>query len=188
MNPDFRFTSRKFAGEPSISFCPNEKENSSLIISIGDAFLDMKTMSMAVTRLLLVDENTDVLILINSPGGNVATMRTLLSAMAACKAKITTHITGIAASCGAITWLYGDTLTMSESARVMFHGSSHHGVSGNTVQLAESLEAHAQLMKELMQPALDKNILTEAEFTEMVENKTDIYLSKSDLQQKGALK
>lgn len=187
MNDTFRFMPRKFAGEASLSTYLDDDKQAHLIVSVRDAFLDPKALTMATSRLLLANEDTQVKMLINSIGGNVYAMRQLVSAMHACKAKINTHVTGIAASCGAMTWLNGDTLTMSPVARVMFHGSSMMGLRGNTVELAETLEGQVKVLDGILRPAIAKNILTEEEYENMLQGKSDIYLTYQDLAKKGAL-
>jgi ATP-dependent protease ClpP protease subunit len=187
MNDSFRFRPRTFSGEASISSYTTDDKDSRIIISIRDAFLDPKTLSAATTRLLMADKDAQILMLINSVGGNVYALRQILAAMEVCEAKITTHVTGIAASCGAMLWLYGDELTMSPLARVMFHGSSMMGITGNTVQLAETLEKQVEVLNNMLHPAITKNILTEEEYDNMVNGKSDIYLTYQELKAKGVV-
>lgn len=186
MNDTFRFIPRQYCGAPSISFSSTEGKDKT-IISIRDAFMNPKTMVTAVTRLMTAGADDKVIILINSFGGDVSALRQLLAAMHACKATIETHVTGIAASCGAMAWLYGDTLSMSESALVMFHGSSNFGISGNTMEIAEQMGLLVENMREILKPTIEKGILTEEEFTNMLEGKSDIFLSHADLNAKGVL-
>lgn len=178
---------RAFHGAPSRSSTVRPDGSRYVVISIRDAFLDPKTMASTNQMLLELSEKDDVKIIINSPGGDTSALSLLLSAMKACKATITTHCTGIAASCGAVAWMYGDKRTCSKMGRVMFHGTSTMGAAGNSKELIESLEDRLDTFIELLRPAIEWNILTEEEFDEMINKKSDIYLTYDVLKERGAL-
>ena len=84
------------------------------------------------------DPNKEILMYINSPGGEVSSGLALYDVMKAIKCPIRTICTGIAASMGAVLFVSGDTRQMLQHARVMIHDPLiAGGVGGSALQLQE---------------------------------------------------
>jgi ATP-dependent protease ClpP protease subunit len=171
-----------FCGEPSIS-----SSDTKLVIAVRDALLNPKTVAGVVMRLVHVDPTTDVTMLINSPGGDTRTMCALLAGMHACPAKIHTRITGVAASAMAIVWAHGHTLSMAKHARVMFHGTSTGGATGNTVELREVIDAQLDIYTSMFKTVIAKNIMTAEEVEHMFQRKQDMFFTYEQLKARGVV-
>jgi len=62
-----------------------------------------------------------IYVIINSNGGSVRALRTIISALKVSTCKIVTITTGIALSCGAILFLQGDERIMLPDSELAFH-------------------------------------------------------------------
>lgn len=185
MNPTLKISPKCVKGQASVSTCEREGSSNDILISIRDTFVNPKAYHQAIVQLLDAKEQDDVTIYICSPGGSIAAALQLLSAMKCCKAKITTVATGIAASCGAFVFAHGDVLKMGPAAKVMFHGSSVSSVGGNTVMVGEELQALTKKVGEIIRPAVDKGLITQEEYENMLEKKSDIFLGYNELLERG---
>lgn len=178
-------TKKQFNGQFSVI---TEIPEYAYCITADDAFLDGRGMINACEALNRAKEGDKILILINSPGGSVATLNLLLSAMKRSKAEITTRVTGYACSCGFMLWVSGDVIEAAPGSYVMAHGSSNSGMSGKTELLEEYTSATNALVAKLLQIGMDKNILTSDEFVSATKKKQDIYITYNELIKRGVKK
>ena len=115
-------------------------------------------------------------ILIQSPGGSVPTLMNIIEAMKTSKAKTKAIVYGMAASCGALLWLWSDEQEMLPGTGVMFH-STGQMMMGKSLDIIDDASATVEYVKAIMAPAVEKGYLTEEEFMEMFKLKKDIWIS-----------
>ena len=77
--------------------------------------------------LLEADGETEVQVIINSPGGSVTAGLSMYDAMRKTKMEVTTVVSGMAASMGSILLCAGDKRLATKNARVMIHQPSGGG-------------------------------------------------------------
>lgn len=157
------------------------------IICMKTVFSDPKTMVGAIRTLRSASADDKVTIVINSPGGNVYAVTALLNAIKACEAKIHTHVSGAAFSCGFILFIAGDTMSCSKYGSIMAHGTSHMAGGGNTIAIKEQAGAIESRARALMEPAVTKGILTAEELSDVFDKKLDLYLDHKFLNDRGVL-
>lgn len=121
-------------------------------------------------------ENDEIVININTPGGDVYTTMNLVERMENCKAKVITVASGLVASAGTFLWFYGQERRVNRWARFLFHCSSH-GDFGRSLQIQETATQLVKFMKELGLQMLGAGIITHAEYVAAFENKADVELS-----------
>lgn len=180
-----QYLRRTLIGEPTIS--KNESSEYSLIVNMDDLFSDVATVSRLCDLLIAAKTGDRILVMLNSPGGNVHALNGILAAMAMSPATIITRATGIVASCGFFLWIQGDELEVAENALLMCHGSSNFGVGGNTKSINEYTSFMLDMVRELMQPAIDKGIMTVEECSQAIDKKCDLYFNHKDLTDRGVL-
>ena len=151
---------------------------------IRDVF-DEDATSARDVRQALAEQEGDLTIFINSPGGSVsevAEMATMLDEYRAKGAKITTVCAGVAASAGCVLFLVGDTRETTELSRFMVHRAQivmllkgdinaltreYEAIKGALdsfdSQLISMLEKRLTLSKDEIASALDKETWYNAE-------------------------
>lgn len=133
MRPCFAFTA-KTATKPAVLAIDDE------IGFWGVQAKDFRTQLDAV-------DGDELVVEINSPGGDVFAglgMYNMLRSFSASGKKVTTRITGIAASIASVIFLAGDKREMPENAMVMIHG-----VAGGAWGTVGEIEERAAAMKKV---------------------------------------
>lgn len=133
MRPCFAFTA-KTATKPAVLAIDDE------IGFWGVQAKDFRTQLDAV-------DGDELVVEINSPGGDVFAglgMYNMLRSFSASGKKVTTRVTGIAASIASVIFLAGDKREMPENAMVMIHG-----VAGGAWGTVGEIEERAAAMKKV---------------------------------------
>lgn len=100
--------------------------------------INAESVNEIITQILYLareDEEKEITIYINSPGGQVDSGLALYDVMQAVKCPIRTVCVGIAASMGAILFVAGDKRDILPHARVMIHDPLVGSVSGNALRI-----------------------------------------------------
>jgi ATP-dependent Clp endopeptidase proteolytic subunit ClpP len=176
-----RLMKRKSVNYPTISHHKDEDGKSTWIISIRGIIGGQELYTDVCNILLTASEDDTVIITLNTPGGVVFTGLAIIHAMQKSRATVVTRVIGMAASCGALIWSYGQKLEMCPFSRLMFHASSG-GFMGKTRDQRDYAEVTETLMKSINQRALTKNIITAKQFEDMFEARQDVYLNSKDLE------
>lgn len=122
----------------------------------------------------------DITIHINSPGGNLNSCLSIINAIAASEANITTVVDGEAASAAAMIWLAGHAkLIASKHTMVMLHGASVGYNPSKTADIVNSTQATNKIVEALLDD-LTSDILTETERND-IRKGMDIYLTGADI-------
>lgn len=143
-------------------------------ISIAEPIYEVYPYNDLLHVLITATEKDEVVIYLSSPGGSVSTGMAICNAIFNCRAMVRTVAVGIVASIAAVIWCCGKRKGMTPAATLMFHMPSGFSY-GKTADIQEEAGHIQGYFKELL-PMIAKDILTKEDFTEMVENRKDIFL------------
>lgn len=133
-----------------------------------------------VHALRYAPEGQDITIHINSPGGNLNSCLSIVNAMDASAANITTVVDGEAASAAAMIWLAGhQKMIASRHTVVMLHGASVGYMPSKTSDIDNSNRATNRIVEALLDD-LSEGILTEEERID-IRKGVDIHLTGTDI-------
>lgn len=127
-----------------------------------------------------VTEQDIVNIFITSPGGSVFTGMELVNSIQNSKAQVNTIIAGMAASIAAVIWLAGKERYVLPYSLLMIHGSSHLD-AGKSQIVAERAIAYVKFSQYINSSAVQYGIITEEEFLQFTNDRTDLRIFGSDL-------
>lgn len=146
--------------------------------------INADTASELLKQLLYLEQqsNTEEIILyINSPGGEVISGLAVYDCMRMMKAPIRTICTGTAASMGAILFLAGDNREMLPHTKIMIHDPSFHG---QTATNEKPLEMQKRLQKIMETREILCNIIAERSGSSLEEvfdkTKEDTYFTAKE--------
>jgi ATP-dependent protease ClpP protease subunit len=125
----------------------------------------------------------EVQININSFGGCFHTCIDIISAIKHCKAKVTTNNMGFAFSSGFMIWIHGDILKFSDTASFMAH-MTIQGAYDKSLMLKEKITRSTEVFKYLLEPAIQKNILTEGEVNDIFDRKCDVFILADEMKRR----
>lgn len=100
---------------------------------------DAKNFNTAVLKIANLDSNKPILVFIDSYGGAVDALASMLSVLDTIPNKLITVATGKAMSCGAMLLSHGDLRYVAPHARVMIHEVSA-GAQGNVNDIKNSIQ------------------------------------------------
>jgi ATP-dependent protease ClpP protease subunit len=164
---------------PKLLVQKRENGSSRILAYITDIY-DVADYVQLVNHLDTATEQDEVVLMLNSPGGDVFTGITLVMAMMNTKARTTTMALGDCASCAAFMWSFGKNLIMGKAARLMYHQSSHFD-GGKTTDVRDNANDMLDYLKVLYSYIIQKGLLTEAEYAKMMTEKSDINLTSEDM-------
>lgn len=117
---------------------------------------------------------------INSPGGNLHSCLSIINAIDASDAEITTVVDGEAASAAAMIWLAGhNKVIASKHVLVMLHGASVGYHPSKTSDIVNSTQATNRIVETLLDD-LTEGFLTEEERDD-IRKGVDVYLTGTDI-------
>lgn len=119
-------------------------------------------------------EHDDIVIHINSPGGNLFTAIQFMNAMAESEARITAQVEGACMSAATMILLCCDRYMLSPHAMFMFHNYSGGSV-GKGGEMWENIKFERSWSKKFLHDCYD-NFLTKREIDSMLDGK-DIWLT-----------
>lgn len=119
----------------------------------------------------LPDTINEIDVRINSPGGDVFEGWVIYNRLKQHKAKITTHIDGMAASIASIIMLAGDTIIMGEGAQIMIHNAWTFA-GGNSRELDAVSNRLQEIDQQLISAYAKKTKLSRDEISGYMEKET----------------
>ncbi len=131
-----------------------------------------------------VDETSEVIININSPGGYLNTGAMVASAIENSKAHVTTVATGLCGSAAALIWSSGHTCEFSEFSTFLFHMSSHSACGQPSTAIKQEADLLIGYVNQILLVAKDKKHITEDEYYEISVNGSDIYVTADQMKQR----
>jgi len=133
----------------------------------GEGFT-AKRMSAALRS---IGEDNDVVVNINSPGGDVFESATIYNLLAQHKGNVTVNILGLAASGASVIAMAGDTIKISKIGFLMIH-NAWSIVMGNKKDLREAADALEQFDKAITAAYLTRVSIPENKVGKMMDNET----------------
>lgn len=92
---------------------------------------------------------------INSPGGSVFETKAIIAMLQRHKARIISHIDGLAASCASVIPMISDEIRMPSNAMMMIHNAWTYA-SGNAEQLRKAADDLERINQSMIQYYLDR--------------------------------
>lgn len=131
-----------------------------------------------IIRMLYQATESDMFIFyLSSPGGEVGLATRIASGIRVTKARVITMAAGIVASAACFLWAEGHSRLIVAGSTFMQHMSSHadQGKSTDILHNADALVRYTSNV--LLKRARELNMFTEEEFDEMINKKTDVFVS-----------
>lgn len=119
----------------------------------------------------LTDENEELKVIINSPGGDVQAGQEIYSILKDIKNPVTINVQSIAASAASMIAMAGDTVKMSPVALLMIHNASTC-TSGDYRDMQHTADVLQTVNTAIMQAYIAKTGKTEDELREMMDKET----------------
>ena len=119
----------------------------------------------------LTDENEELKVIINSPGGDVQAGQEIYSILKDVKNHVTVEVQSMAASAASMVAMAGDTVKMSPVALLMIHNASTC-TSGDYRDMQHTADVLQTVNTAIMQAYIAKTGKTEAELREMMDKET----------------
>lgn len=142
-------------------------------VSLRGVFPDPNQIGEQILQLSNLSESYDVvLVTINSPGGDAASLSDILSVLKQYQTCITVGV-GMVASAGFLLWGAGDVRVVKEYTTFMAHRESYiyHGKTAQHTDLSQHWESVGdRMMKELIGPYLTVEELEKSRYTEVFLN------------------
>jgi ATP-dependent Clp protease protease subunit len=144
------------------------------------SIIDSYSAQAIIQQLLSLDRenNDEITMFINSPGGSVYQMFAIIDTMNMIKSPVRTVVVGIAASAAACLASAGKVRLMSPTAQIMIHEASA-GTFGSISEMQESLEQLAK-QNEIMVGMIAKNTKQPLSVIKEAINKKDKYFSAQE--------
>lgn len=133
----------------------------------GDGFT-AKRMSAALRS---IGEDKDVVVNVNSPGGDVFEAATIYNLLAQHKGNVTVNILGLAASAASVIAMAGDTIKISKIGFLMIH-NAWSIVMGNKDDLRAAADTLELFDKSILAAYAGKATIDEKKLSKMMDNET----------------
>lgn len=133
----------------------------------GDGFT-AKRMSAALRS---IGEDKDVVVNINSPGGDVFEAATIYNLLVQHKGNITVNILGLAASAASVIAMAGDNIKIAHNGFLMIH-NAWAIVMGNKSDLRQAADTLEQFDKSIMATYAARTGLDESKIVKMMDKET----------------
>lgn len=131
----------------------------------------------------LPEDNSDIILEVNSNGGLVTVGSEIYTALRNYKGKVTAEITGMAASAASVAVMGADKVVMSPTAQMMVHKALFNWVSGNSDDLDKASNALKSSDKAIVNAYVAKTGKSEDEIMDLMRNET--FMSAQDAVEKG---
>ena len=141
----------------------------------------------AVDLLLTATENDEIIILLQTPGGNVFSGIDIVNAIQNTKAKLTVIANGVCASCGALILFESpvDSIEIRDWAEVMVHGPSHF-LKGKSLDIKDTNDSVIAWFTDRYSTYLSKGLLTEEEYEQIMTKRADVFIPVEELKNRLA--
>ncbi|EOE0524102.1 head maturation protease, ClpP-related [Providencia stuartii] len=154
----------------------------SVLDVIGEDFWGEGVTAKRISAALRAIGNQDVVVNINSPGGDMFEGLAIYNLLRAHNGKVTVNILGIAASAASVIAMAGDEIRMGRGAFLMIHNCWAVGV-GNRHDFAKLANDLAPFDKSMSDIYVARSGLPEETISQMMDNET--YIGANDAIEKG---
>lgn len=154
----------------------NEVEDDKVILTLGgpvaeaSIFAD-ETINSADIANALDDVNKDVVIRLNSPGGDVFQGIEIYNYLKNHPSNITVEVTALAASAASIIAMAADSIVMEKGASIMIHEAATLAI-GNKADIKKTLNALETIDESIVDIYQEKTGLERNEITQMMSEET----------------
>lgn len=131
----------------------------------------------------LPEDNSDIILEVNSNGGLVTVGSEIYTALRNYKGKVTAEITGMAASAASVAVMGADKVVMSPTAQMMVHKALFNWVAGNSDDLDKASNALKSSDKAIVNAYVAKTGKSEDEIMDLMRNET--FMSAQEAVEKG---
>lgn len=149
---------------------------------LTDVFEDERSHIEVVEILRAMQEDDEMHLHITSPGGLVSVADMYIQAIRECKGTVFTHGVGGVASAAVIIFLAGHVRIPEKGSSYMMH-NVQYGVEGDSANIKVHVDFSHRLFKEKFYDTY-KQILTEAELSELFDRAGEIYLTASEMEER----
>ncbi|ROR60573.1 UNVERIFIED_ORG: ClpP protease-like protein [Providencia alcalifaciens] len=154
----------------------------SVLDVIGEDFWGEGVTAKRISAALRAIGNNDVVVNINSPGGDMFEGLAIYNLLRAHSGKVTVNILGIAASAASIIAMAGDEIQMGRGAFLMIHNCWAVGI-GNRHDFAKLANDLAPFDKSMADIYVARSGQSDESVSQMMDNET--YIGASDAIEKG---
>lgn len=140
-----------------------------------DAYMEM------IQTMRIADENDQVIITLNTPGGSVSTSIQIINAINSCSATVTTIIVGDCHSMGGIIFLSGDIQIVDPDCMMLCHN-----YSGGTIGKGNEQQAEVEAITKWFTTICEKyyaGFLTKREIKQLLDGK-DFWFSSVEVEKR----
>lgn len=120
---------------------------------------------------VLPDNGEDVLVEINSGGGEVFAGSEIFTKLKAYQGKVTAQVVGLAASAASFILMGADEIEISPTAQIMIHNAWSEAV-GDSKDMLHEAEILEGINQSIMKAYMMKSDLTEAELHDLMDSET----------------
>lgn len=120
----------------------------------------------------LPEDNSEVLIEVNSNGGLVTVGSEIYTTLAKYPGNVTVEVVGMAASAASVAIMGADKISMSPTAQIMIHKASFNYITGNSDDLERAANALKSSDKSIVNAYKRKTNLSENELLKLMTNET----------------
>lgn len=131
----------------------------------------------------LPEDNSDIILEVNSNGGLVTVGSEIYTALRNYKGKVTAEITGMAASAASVAVMGADKVVMSPTAQMMVHKALFNWVRGNSDDLDKASNVLKSSDKAIVNAYVAKTGKSEDEIMDLMRNET--YMSAQEAVENG---
>lgn len=167
---------------PEIVAAADDDRSISMYDVVGEDWYDEGITLARTAGILRKLGEGDVVVNINSPGGDMFEGIAIYNLLKAHKGHITVNVLGMAASAASIIAMAGDTINIGKSAFLMIHNCWTYAV-GNSQGFAQLSDELTQFDKGMAQIYVDKTGLNERRIIDMLDEET--WLSGDDAIEMG---
>ena len=120
----------------------------------------------------LPEDNSDVVIEVNSNGGAVNTGSEIYTALRNYQGNVIAEVIGMAGSSASFAIMGADKVVMSPTAQIMIHKASFREISGNSDDLEKASNALKSIDKSIVNAYVEKTGLDEEKLMELMAKET----------------
>jgi ATP-dependent protease ClpP protease subunit len=167
--------------EGPLNFFVKTKQQNLFTVSIDEPFIAPKYYRNVVAMLMEAAPEDTVMFLVNSPGGLMDGLLTLLDGIAQTVATTVAVLVGQCSSAASMLSLHCDEVEVSDNATMLCHNISY-GTGGKGSDVLSHVQHVSKTADKLLRTTY-KDFLTETEIDDMISGK-EIYLDADEIQER----
>ena len=167
--------------EGPLSFFVKTKQQNLFTVSIDEPFVEPRYYRNVVAMLMDAAPEDTVMFLVNSPGGLMDGLLTLLDGIEQTEATTIAVLVGQCSSAASMLSLHCDEVEVSDNATMLCHNISY-GTGGKGSDVLSHVQHVSKTADKLLRTTY-KDFLTETEINDMISGK-EIYLDADEIQER----